>query len=95
MKEKANYPNKKNKNNKIDHFLAFRRKAKINVSIKPGYRAQALWPDVVLTQNNYNQTFQVIAGSHMNLNSTCVVYLTETASARFLGQARLNNQHDT
>ena len=31
MKEKANYPNTKNnkKNKKIDHSLAFRRKAKI------------------------------------------------------------------
>ena len=29
MKEKANYP-KNTKNNKIDHFLAFRRKAKSN-----------------------------------------------------------------
>ena len=30
MKEKANYPNtNKNKNNKIYHFLAFRRKAKM------------------------------------------------------------------
>ena len=30
MKEKANYPNNtKNKKNKIDHFLAFRRKAKM------------------------------------------------------------------
>ena len=28
MEEKANYPNTKNKN-KIDHFLAFQRKAKI------------------------------------------------------------------
>ena len=32
MKEKANYPNKKNKN-KIYHFLAFRRKAKIYAQI--------------------------------------------------------------
>ena len=32
MKEKANYFNKKkNNNNKIDHFLAFRRKAKMNI----------------------------------------------------------------
>ena len=29
MKEKANYPPPNKKNTKIDHFLAFRRKAKI------------------------------------------------------------------
>ena len=29
MKEKANYPNNKKNNNKIDNFLAFRRKAKM------------------------------------------------------------------
>ena len=34
MEEKANYPNKKNKKNKIDHFLAFRRKAKNGSHVK-------------------------------------------------------------
>ena len=36
MKEKANYPNtkkNKNKNKKINHFLAFRRKAKRTVIV--------------------------------------------------------------
>ena len=46
MKEKANYPNNKNKNNKFELFLAFRRKAKSVISsacalhfkVPPGFR---------------------------------------------------------
>ena len=34
VKEKANYPKKKNNKNKIELFLAFQRKAKIQVEVQ-------------------------------------------------------------
>ena len=67
MKEKANYPNKKNKkNNKIDHFLAFRRKAKNSRPTKyfvdglfQHIHRQQIW--ISMDDSFYNFVFSVMA----------------------------------